>query len=119
MYQSSSLNPKNVSWLARSDTDGTLTASVIVRPIIYGLMTFVLGRGGVVLQKDLGPDTARVAQDLTLYDPDKSWLAGAAPEGQAGGGAARTDGVERGAAQTPDATRLYQGVEKVMLSKLP
>lgn len=38
-----------------------------------GVMTFVVGRDGVVLQKDLGPDTASVAQQMTLYDPDKSW----------------------------------------------
>jgi Protein of unknown function (DUF2950) len=27
-----------------------------------------------VYQKDLGPDTAKLAAAMTLYDPDKSWV---------------------------------------------
>ena len=38
-----------------------------------GVMTFVVGSDGTVRQKDLGPDTARLASEMTLYDPDQSW----------------------------------------------
>jgi Protein of unknown function (DUF2950) len=45
-----------------------------------GVMTFVVNQRGDVLQKDLGPDTSRLAQEMTLYNPDKSWQE-AAPAG--------------------------------------
>jgi Protein of unknown function (DUF2950) len=45
-----------------------------------GVMTFLVNQNGVVLQKDLGPDTSRLAQEMTLYDPDRSWQE-AVPEG--------------------------------------
>jgi len=38
-----------------------------------GVMTFLVGSNGVVLQKDLGPETAKLAQEITRYDPDHSW----------------------------------------------
>jgi Protein of unknown function (DUF2950) len=38
-----------------------------------GVMTFIVGQDGVVLQKDLGPDTEKLAQEMTRFDPDKSW----------------------------------------------
>jgi hypothetical protein len=36
-------------------------------------MTFLVGSNGIVIQKDLGPDTAKLAQEMTMYDPGKSW----------------------------------------------
>jgi hypothetical protein len=39
-----------------------------------GVMTFMVGRDGRVYQKDLGPNTAKIAADMTAYNPDKSWL---------------------------------------------
>ncbi|MEK0084415.1 DUF2950 domain-containing protein [Benzoatithermus flavus] len=40
-----------------------------------GVMTFVLGHRGRLYQKDLGPDTTRIAEAMTRYDPDASWTA--------------------------------------------
>ena len=38
-----------------------------------GVMTFIVGRDGVVYQKDLGPQTAVRARGMTQYNPDASW----------------------------------------------
>jgi len=38
-----------------------------------GVMTFIANQDGTVYQKDLGPDTARVAAAMTQFNPDKSW----------------------------------------------
>lgn len=39
-----------------------------------GIMTFQCGHNGQILEKDLGPDTSRLAAAITVYDPDKSWV---------------------------------------------
>jgi hypothetical protein len=38
-----------------------------------GVMTFVVSHQGKIYQKDLGPDTASIAEAMTRYDPDGSW----------------------------------------------
>ncbi|HWV51008.1 DUF2950 domain-containing protein [Pseudorhodoplanes sp.] len=38
-----------------------------------GVMSFIVNHSGVVLQKDLGPNTARIASRMTAFDPDPSW----------------------------------------------
>jgi Protein of unknown function (DUF2950) len=38
-----------------------------------GVMTFMINQDGVIVQKDLGADTAKVANEITEYNPDKSW----------------------------------------------
>jgi hypothetical protein len=38
-----------------------------------GVMTFMVNQNGTVYQKDLGKNTAKVANALKRYDPDKSW----------------------------------------------
>lgn len=38
-----------------------------------GVMTFIVNHAGVVLQKDLGPNTARIASRMTAFDPDQTW----------------------------------------------
>jgi hypothetical protein len=38
-----------------------------------GIMTFVVNQDGVVYQKDLGPQTAKVAPMISRFDPDQSW----------------------------------------------
>src|SRR5215470_1769242 len=38
-----------------------------------GVMTFVVNHEGVVYQKDLGPDTERIASRMTSFNPDKTW----------------------------------------------
>jgi len=38
-----------------------------------GVMTFMIDQDGVLVQKDLGTETARLASEITGYNPDKSW----------------------------------------------
>ncbi|MDI3470934.1 MAG: protein of unknown function DUF882 [Pseudolabrys sp.] len=38
-----------------------------------GVMTFIVSYDGQVYQKDLGQHTARIAERMTSYNPDKSW----------------------------------------------
>ncbi len=38
-----------------------------------GVMTFIVNYAGTVFQKDLGPDTAQIAEKMTSFDPDSSW----------------------------------------------
>jgi hypothetical protein len=38
-----------------------------------GVMTFIVGRDGVVTEKDLGPKTDDVARSMTTFNPDSSW----------------------------------------------
>jgi len=50
--------------------------AVVAYPAEYGnsgVMTFMVSNDGNVYQKDLGPDTARLATAITAYDPDRTW----------------------------------------------
>jgi hypothetical protein len=55
-----------------------------------GVMTFIVGEDGVVYEKDLGNQTAAIAEALQAYHPDASWSrsedaqeqAAASPAGQ-------------------------------------
>jgi hypothetical protein len=50
--------------------------AVIAYPARYGasgIKTFVVNHDGVVLEKDLGQDTATVALVINTYDPDSTW----------------------------------------------
>jgi len=38
-----------------------------------GIMTFVINQDGIVFEKNLGPETQRLAGEITAYDPDLSW----------------------------------------------
>jgi hypothetical protein len=38
-----------------------------------GVMTFVISQQGKLLERDLGPDTAKLVEAMTEYDPDKTW----------------------------------------------
>ena len=40
---------------------------------VTGVKTFIVGYDGIVYQKDLGPDTLKIFNDMELYNPDKSW----------------------------------------------
>ncbi len=58
--------------------NGHLTGGfgLIAYPATYGdsgVMTFMVNQDGVVYQKNLGPTTARIVQQITQYDPDSSW----------------------------------------------
>jgi len=50
--------------------------AVVAYPAEYGnsgVMTFIVNHDGVVYQKDLGEDTEKEAQNIKLFDPDKTW----------------------------------------------
>jgi hypothetical protein len=38
-----------------------------------GVMTFIVNQQGKVYQKNLGPDTLKIAQEIQSYDPDETW----------------------------------------------
>jgi Protein of unknown function (DUF2950). len=37
-----------------------------------GVMTFIVNQQGKVYQNNLGPDTAKIAQEMRSYNPDKT-----------------------------------------------
>jgi hypothetical protein len=50
--------------------------AVIATPLEYGnsgVMTFVVNYDGIVYQKDLGPDTESIAENIGFYYIDESW----------------------------------------------
>ena len=58
--------------------DGKMTGgfALIAYPAEYrnsGVMTFIVNQEGVVREKDLGPDTVKLAGLIKEYDPDSSW----------------------------------------------
>jgi hypothetical protein len=38
-----------------------------------GVVTFMINQDDIIVQKDLGPDTAKVASAISEYNPDKTW----------------------------------------------
>jgi Protein of unknown function (DUF2950) len=42
---------------------------------VNGVMTFIVSHNGVVYQRDLGKDTAKVAASIKSFDPGKGWNA--------------------------------------------
>jgi len=40
---------------------------------ISGISTLIVNHQGIVYEKDLGPQTATLAQQMTRFNPDKSW----------------------------------------------
>jgi Protein of unknown function (DUF2950) len=66
--------------------DGKLTGgfAVVAWPAKYrdsGIKTFIVGKDGVVYEKDLGEKTAEAAATLTAYNPGEEWSVVLAPEG--------------------------------------
>lgn len=60
--------------------DGNLTKgfAIVAHPADYGasgIMTFVINRNGILFQKNLGQDTAKLAAAIDAYDPDDTWSA--------------------------------------------
>jgi hypothetical protein len=50
--------------------------ALVAYPAQYGnsgVMTFIVSHDGAVYQKNLGKDTAKLAQAIKLFDPDKTW----------------------------------------------
>jgi Protein of unknown function (DUF2950) len=40
---------------------------------VSGVKTFLVNHEGVVYEKDLGPDSLKIAKEMVEYNPDKSW----------------------------------------------
>jgi len=40
---------------------------------VSGVQTLIVNHGGIVYEKDLGPQTATLAQQVTRFNPDKTW----------------------------------------------
>ncbi|MEN6318490.1 MAG: DUF2950 family protein, partial [Syntrophaceae bacterium] len=38
-----------------------------------GIMTFIVNHNGIVYQKNLGKNSARIAASMKLFNPDSSW----------------------------------------------
>jgi len=50
--------------------------AVLAFPAEYrnsGIMTFIVGKDGIVYQKDLGENTADAARAMTEYNPGDGW----------------------------------------------
>jgi Protein of unknown function (DUF2950) len=47
---------------------------------VTGIMTFLVGPDGVVFEKDLGAETAKLATAMTAFDPDTTWKKAEPPE---------------------------------------
>lgn len=50
--------------------------AIVAWPAKYGnsgVMTFVVNHEGEVYQKDLGPETAKIAKTMKRYNPDETW----------------------------------------------
>jgi hypothetical protein len=50
--------------------------ALVAYPAVYGssgVMTFIVNQQGKVYQKNLGPNSEKIAQAMTVYNPDDSW----------------------------------------------
>jgi hypothetical protein len=50
--------------------------AVVAYPAKYavsGVKTFIVNHEGVVYEKDLGPETVKLAKSMKAFDPDKTW----------------------------------------------
>lgn len=50
--------------------------ALVAYPAEYGnsgVMTFIVNQEGIIYEKDLGKDTTRVAEEMKIFDPDKTW----------------------------------------------
>ena len=58
--------------------DGKMSAgfAFVAYPVEYrssGVMTFIVDESGTIYEKDLGPNTTKLARAMTAYDPDSTW----------------------------------------------
>ena len=58
--------------------DGRMSAgfAFVAYPVEYrssGVMTFIVDKSGTIYEKDLGPNTTKLAEAMTAYDPDSTW----------------------------------------------
>jgi hypothetical protein len=63
-----------VDYVVKGNQIGGFAA--VAYPAVYGnsgVMTFMVNHEGVVYQKDLGKNTAKLAKAMTAFNPDKTW----------------------------------------------
>jgi hypothetical protein len=58
--------------------DGKMIAgfAFVAYPAEYrssGVMTFIVNKSGIIYEKDFGPNTTKLAEAMTAYDPDSTW----------------------------------------------
>jgi len=58
--------------------DGKMSGgfAFVAYPVEYrssGVMTLIVDQSGTIYEKDLGPKTTKLAQSMTVYDPDSTW----------------------------------------------
>jgi DUF2950 family protein len=58
--------------------NGNMSAgfAFVAYPVDYrssGVMTFIVDASGTIYEKDLGPNTTKLTQAMTVYDPDSTW----------------------------------------------
>jgi hypothetical protein len=58
--------------------DGKMSAgfAFVAYPVDYrssGVVTFIVDQSGTIYEKDLGPDTTKLAEAMTVYDPNSTW----------------------------------------------
>jgi hypothetical protein len=58
--------------------DGKMTGgfAFVAYPAEYrssGVMTFIVDESGTIFENDLGPNTTKLAETMTAYDPDSTW----------------------------------------------
>jgi hypothetical protein len=58
--------------------DGNMTEgfAFVAYPAEYrssGLMTFIVNESGTIYEEDLGPNTTKLAEAMTTFDPDSTW----------------------------------------------
>ncbi len=51
---------------------------------VSGVMTFIVNHAGTVYEKDLGPNTAQLAEEMTTFNPDRTWKKVTLPEQASG-----------------------------------
>jgi hypothetical protein len=50
--------------------------ALVTYPAEYGnsgVMTFIVNQEGIIYEKDLGKDTTRMAEEMKIFNPDKTW----------------------------------------------
>ncbi len=50
--------------------------ALVAYPAVYGssgVMTFIVNQQGKIHQQNLGPNTEKIAQAMTVYNPDRGW----------------------------------------------
>jgi hypothetical protein len=64
--------------LSYIDAKGSMSRgfAIVAYPASYGrsgVATFLVGPDGVVYEKNLGPQTEKIAREIRMFDPDLSW----------------------------------------------